>query len=141
MKIANVVLDTNIIVAALRSNAGASHKVMKLLGSDKLSINISVALFLEYEAVLQRQVDANAINSDVVEPVLSYIAKIAHKQKIHYLWRPQLADVDDDMVLELAVAASVDAIITFNKKDFAGTEQFNIEILTPSELLKQIGEL
>ena len=57
-----------------------------------------------------------------------------------YLWRPTLRDSNDDLVLELAVAADCDAIVTFNQRDFAGVEQFGLRVVTPGEFLKEIGE-
>jgi len=73
---------------------------------------------------------------------LDDICLISHHQKIYFLWRPFLKDSNDDMVLEVAANAKAKAIITFNPKDFKGVkEKFNIEILTPKEFLKNIGEL
>jgi len=57
------------------------------------------------------------------------------------VWRPALRDPNDEMLLELAVTAGCDAIITFNKRDFRGCEQFGLRLLTPLELLQEIGVL
>jgi predicted nucleic acid-binding protein len=58
---------------------------------------------------------------------------------IYYLWRPHLSDPRDDMVLELAVSAKCDFIVTFNQSDFSGADVFGVRILTPKELLQKIG--
>jgi len=66
---------------------------------------------------------------------------VGQRFKIYYLWRPFLSDPKDDMVLELAVTSNADSIVTCNKADFKGADQFGLELITPKELLKQIGEL
>jgi len=71
--------------------------------------------------------------------VLDYLCEVAEAHEIFFLWRPFLRDPDDDMVLEIAVKAGCHTIVTFNKRDFVGIEQFTLEALTPGEFLKQIG--
>lgn len=136
-----VVLDTNVVVSALRSRRGASHRVLRLIAFDALEISVSVPLFLEYQAAASRLPDGPALSREDVEAVLRYIAANASRQQVFFLWRPVSRDPDDDMVLELAVAAQAEAIVTFNKRDFRGAEQFGIRLLTPSELLAELGEL
>lgn len=96
-------------------------------------------LALEYEAVLRRESELIGLTNDEVTAVVRYFCKVAKKCPISYLWRPFLRDADDEMVLEVAVAASADAIITFNTRDFAGCEKFGVDILTPAQFLRQIG--
>jgi predicted nucleic acid-binding protein len=67
------------------------------------------------------------------------LCSVAHLQEIHFLWRPALRDARDDHVLELAVEAGCRTIVTHNIKDFAGTEDFGVEAVTPGELLRRIG--
>ena len=67
--------------------------------------------------------------------------KIGLHQEIFFLWRPFLPDPTDDHVLEVAVAAGCDAIVTYNKRDFKGIEKFGLRILDPRELLSEIGVL
>ncbi|MFN9732813.1 MAG: PIN domain-containing protein [Microcystis sp.] len=61
--------------------------------------------------------------------------------EIFFLWRPFLRDPKDDMVLELAVKAGCQSIITYNTRDFAGVEQFGLCLLEPSGFLRLIGKL
>ncbi len=97
-----VVIDTNVIVSALRSRDGASFLLVSLLGeSDKFEINISVALVLEYEDATKRLLGEVPITERAIDDILDYICEIAHEQKIYFLWRPFLRDPNDDMVLEL----------------------------------------
>ena len=76
-----------------------------------------------------------------LDDILNYVISVSNRRLIHYLWRPFLKDPKDDMVLELAVAAGGDAIVTYNKRDFSGVEQFNLQVLTAQEFLAQIGAL
>ena len=76
-----------------------------------------------------------------VEILLDYICEIANHQKTFYLWRPILRDPNDDLVVEVAVAGNCDTIVTFNRRDFDGTQRFGIRIMTPREFLDQIGEI
>jgi len=72
---------------------------------------------------------------------LNYICKAARERPIHFRWRPFLRDPEDDFVLELAVAASADYVITYNARDFVGANQFGIKVVTPREFLQAIGEI
>ena len=65
---------------------------------------------------------------------------MAHHHKIYFLWRPSLPDVNDELVLELAVSANCEYILTHNIKDFKGTEKFGIKAITPKEFLQVISE-
>lgn len=134
-----VVLDTNVLIAALRSPSGASYRVLELLGKSHFDVHISVPLVLEYESVALRHLDDLPISGGDVEIVLDYICRVGVAHDIYYAWRPFLSDPDDDMVLEVAVASRSDAIVTFNKHDFRGCERFGLRLLTPAQLLQQIG--
>ena len=135
-----IVLDTNVLVSALRSRRGASHQVLTRIGSGLFDTSISVALFLEYEDAAKRLVKRGGLSTSDIDVVLNYVASSSDHQRIFYLWRPYLRDVKDDMVLELAVAAQADAIITYNARDYKGIEHFVIRLLKPHELLEAIGE-
>lgn len=111
-----IVIDTNVVVSALRSVNGASNKLMSLIGTGRFKSCISVGLILEYEDVLNREI--HNLNKDDVKDFLNYICSASEHTKIHYLWRPTLKDPNDDMLLELAVAAQVDYIVTYNIIDF-----------------------
>ncbi len=141
MKPKQIVLDTNVLVAALRSQSGASHKLLLLIGSGKFEVNISVPLFLEYEYVLKQMLTEIKLSSEDVDDILDYIAFRSNRRTIHYLWRPVLSDPKDDMVVELAGAGNCEIIVTFNAQDFRGSEQFGLQIMRPQEFLPVIGEL
>jgi putative PIN family toxin of toxin-antitoxin system len=134
-----VVLDTSVLVAALRSRRGAAFRVLSRVGTGDFEIAVSVPLVFEYEDALLRQIADTPLSERDVHDVVDYLCSVAQQQDIFFLWRPLLRDPKDDLVAEVAVAAGCDAIITFNLRDFAGLEQFGIRVLTPAELLKEIG--
>jgi len=133
-----IVIDTNVLVAALRYRRGASFKLVSVLPSDKFAIAISVPLVFEYEDALKR-LESSAITEQDIGDFIDFLCEIGHHQEIFFLWRPFLPDPSDDHVLEVAVAAGCDTIITYNKRDFRGIEHFGIRILDPRELLSEIG--
>lgn len=136
-----IVLDSNVLVAASRSRRGASAKLLTLVGSGKFEICVSVPLVLEYEDAVMRQMEVRSPERQAWDDILDYICKVARRQEVFYLWRPLLRDPKDEMVLELAVAAGCAAIVTYNGRDFAGTEAFGVMVRTPKEFLTEIGEL
>jgi putative PIN family toxin of toxin-antitoxin system len=132
-----VVLDTSVIVAGLRSSAGASAEVLKQLGMHIFQIAASPAIFLEYEEVLKRE--EHRLPPDRVEAFLSELATVIYPVQIHFLWRPQLSDADDELVLETAINGRVRAIVTHNKRDFERVAlRFGIEVWSPAELLQNL---
>ena len=137
-----VVLDTNVFVSALRSNQGASFLLLSLVGrSTAFEINLSVPLVLEYEDVAKRQARSLSLTYEDIDDVLDYLCAVANRREIFFLWRPFLRDPADDMVLELAVEAECEAILTYNQRDFTGVEQFGVRVLTPKAFLQEIGVL
>ncbi|MFQ5794465.1 MAG: putative toxin-antitoxin system toxin component, PIN family [Candidatus Bipolaricaulia bacterium] len=134
-----VVLDTSVLVAGLRSRRGAAFALLSLVGTGRFDIALSVPLVLEYEDALLRQVEESWLKESDVGDLLDYLCSVAIRQEIFFLWRPYLRDPEDDMVLELAVAAGCEAIITYNRRDFANAESFGLRVLTPAEFLDEIG--
>lgn len=134
-----VVLDTNVLVAAARSRRGASFAIVSSIPSLQFEPCLSVGLYAEWQDALtrpenlppgQRAVDALGF--------LRYLAGQSHLQEVHFLWRPQLPDADDDMVLELAIAAGCKCIITHNVAHFRGSERFGVSAVTPRDFLHSI---
>lgn len=134
-----VVFDTNVLVAAARSRQGASFALIDLIPSPEFQPCLSVGLYAEWQEVLTRPENLPpGRTADDAIGFVRYLASQAHLQEIHFLWRPLLPDPDDDMVLELAFAASSQHIITHNVADFHGAEQLGVTVLTPGEFLKLI---
>lgn len=135
-------IDTNVFLSALRSTQGASFLLLMLVGrSDLFEVNLSVPLALEYEDVCKRPGLVPTLSILEIDGILDYVCSVARRHSIFFLWRPFLRDPKDDMVLELAVEAECDYIVTFNTKDFVGSEQFGIVTLTPQEFLRKIGAI
>jgi predicted nucleic acid-binding protein len=139
MRKLQLVIDTNILIAALRSPHGLSYQVLRLLGSAYFDIHLSVPLLLEYESVAKRYLGELAVDEKDIDSLLNYICLVAYKHEIYYAWRPFLPDPNDEMLLEIAVTAGCDGIVAFNKKDFRGCERFGLQLWTPVELLQKIG--
>jgi putative PIN family toxin of toxin-antitoxin system len=141
MDMPQIVVDTNVFVAALRSSRGASHRLLRLIDRGKFEINISVPLVLEYEDAGKRVAEEVGLGDEDIEDIVDYICKVANHHKVYYLWRPFLRDPKDDMVLELAVSGGCEVIVTYNVRDFEGVEAFGLKVMTAKEFLEQIGEL
>ena len=133
----NIVIDTNVLLSALFSNKGASYKLLSMIDSHKFTIHISNPLIYEYEEILKLKSNMVFKNIDAIK---DYICYVGEKNKIFYLWRPKLKDIDDDFLLELAVKSN-SIIITLNGKDFKKATEFNIKVMTPKEFLQHIGEI
>ena len=132
-----VVIDTNVLVAAARSNQGASHRLLSLIGPEApFQITLSVPLALEYEMALKRRTD---LDDEAAEAIVDYLCQVADRREIYFLWRPFLKDPSDEMVLEVAVGGGVQCIVTHNLADFEGVqEQFGIRVITPGAFLMEL---
>lgn len=135
------VLDTSVIVAALRSRTGASNRLIELVASGRVRPLVSTALLLEYEEVLLRPENrlVTKMSEDDVEEFLAAFASAAEGVDVNFRWRPQLKDPKDELVLEAAVNGQAEALVTFNMRDFrdvAGT--FGLRLLLPRDLLKEL---
>jgi len=133
-----VVLDTNVLVSAIRSRNGASFQVLSRVGAGVFDVAVSVPLVFEYEDALLRHADASGLTSSDIQDLVDYVCSVAVRQEVFFLWRPLLKDPKDDMVAELAVAAGCDAVVTHNVRDFVGIERFGIACLTPAAFLSNI---
>jgi putative PIN family toxin of toxin-antitoxin system len=141
MRAWQIVLDTSVWIAALRSRRGASHRLLSLLGSGRFEIILSVPLLIEYEDVAKRLIGEIGLTESDIDDTLDYLCSVARHQNVHYLWRPFSPNPNDDMLIELAVAAQCDYIVTHNLRHFRGVERFGLEAVTPGEFLERIGEL
>lgn len=134
-----IVLDSNVIVAALRSSLGASHRLLRRIDRGEFTPCLSVPLVLEYEDAAKRLIGATALSAEDIDAVLDYLCRVSIHQQVFYLWRPLLRDPKDDMVLELAVNAGCSYLVTFNQRDFHEAGQFGIRVATPRQFLHDLG--
>jgi len=132
-----IVIDTNIFISALKNDTGAAFYLLSLLGKSDFETNISVPLIMEYESVANRFLSSTNLTCKDLNHILDFICTESNHHKINYLWRPFLKDPKDDLVLELAVKANCQYIITFNMKDFIGCHKFGIKAVTPYEYLTE----
>lgn len=127
-------LDTNVLVAALRSQEGASAEIVRAAHEGRLTAIANVALFVEYEAVLTRaeHLAAGGVTRDGVIEALDALARRIEPAEPHFSWRPQLGDPNDEMVLEAAVNGGAEVIVTFEVGTFReAAARFGVEVLTP----------
>ena len=136
-----LVLDTDVIVSAMRSPTGASAELLRRVRQKKISMGVSVALALEYEAVCLRTEHVQAaglVQTDALIFVAAVVA-LAVPIAVHYRWRPQLRDPSDEMVLEAAVNSKADALLTFNMRHFQpAARSFGLQVQRPGEFLRSL---
>ncbi len=134
-------MDTSVLIAAIRSPTGASMALLDAALKGRIEILVSVALVLEYEAVMCRaeHLRVSELSLAEVESLLDSICRIATEVMIQWYWRPQLDDPDDEMVLEIAINGKAEAIVTFNRADFArAAKRFGLLVLSPREALERM---
>jgi putative PIN family toxin of toxin-antitoxin system len=135
------VLDTSVIVAALRSRTGASNALLEQVANGRLRPLVSTALFLEYEDVLKRPDTrlATGMSEQDVDGFLAALAGGSEAVDVSFRWRPQLTDPKDELVLEAAVNGEADALVTHNLRDFEpATRLFGVRVLLPRAVLKEL---
>jgi putative PIN family toxin of toxin-antitoxin system len=135
------VLDTNVIIAAMRSPTGASAALLMAARRSELTMLGNIALTLEYEATCQLAGHrlAGGLSLNEVGVFVDAVLAMVEPVETYFLWRPQLRDPADEFVLEAAVNGRAAAIVTFNRRDFgAAPARFGIDLLTPAEALRRI---
>ena len=134
-------LDTAVVVAALRSPKGASAAILRAARRGQVRLFASVPQALEYEAVASQGEHrlASGLSESNLELFLTTVVAMAEPAETHFLWRPQLPDPGDEMVLEVAINGHADALVTFNVRDFGDVPgRFGVEVLLPREVMRRI---
>src|SRR5438105_6042934 len=124
MKRPRVVIDTNVVVAALRSKRGASYRLLFAIEKGSIESCLSVPLFLEYQHACKRLGKESPLDETDIDDVLDFLCRQADHVRVFYLWRPFLPDPNDDMLLDLAVAGGCDYIVSHNVRHLSGVEEF-----------------
>ena len=133
-------LDTNVIVASLKSARGASRRILEQIGTGRFELALSTPVLLEYEELFHRMLPPLGVDPSSVIGILDVWASHSVLQDIHFLWRPFLPDREDDLMLELAFNARCSHIVTFNLKDFRGIAELGIEAVTPGQFLQLLEQ-
>lgn len=141
MKRYRVILDTNVILAAMRSQTGASHRLLLLIGHPRWQSVVTPAVMYEYEAVARRPGNVPGLSSQEITNVLDLLYHQSHRQMVWFSWRPLSSDPGDEAILEAAIAGGCDFVVSFNERHLRAAREFGIEVLKPAELLKLIGEI
>jgi len=129
------------MVAAIRSDTGASRRLILAGLERRVTLLVSVPLVIEYQAVMTRPVHLAALGLSArdVSALLDAVVAVAEKVRVAYLWRPAANDPDDEMVLEAAVNGRADAIVTFNARDFGlAASPFGIAVRAPGEMVRRL---
>jgi putative PIN family toxin of toxin-antitoxin system len=138
-----LLLDTDVVVAAMRSPSGASAAILRAARQGETTLLASVALAMEYEAVCSEAEHrlASGLSDWEVDVFVTAVIALAEPVDMHFLWRPQLRDPGDEMVLEAAINGHADALVTFNVRDFGSVpSRFGVELLLPREAIWRIRQ-
>ena len=136
-----LVLDTDVLVASLRSDRGASRQLLLGALDRRFEVLVSVPLIIEYEAVMTRpdHLDASGLTSRQVNEVLDALVQVSTPVHLRFLWRPRLKDPADEMVLETAVNGAADWLVTFNLRHLAeAAREFGIRVVMPRDAWREI---
>ncbi|ARN81658.1 putative toxin-antitoxin system toxin component, PIN family [Methylocystis bryophila] len=136
-----LVLDTSVVVAGLRSPAGASAELLRRARRSQFQLLASVPLVIEYEAICGREEHrlAAGLSKNDMQEFLNAIVDLVEPVEIWFLWRAGLKDPDDEFVVEAAVNGRAEAIVTFNVRDFGPVKTwFGIDVMTPGDLLARL---
>lgn len=135
------VLDTNVLVSALRSNRGASFVVLAALRAGRFLAVVSNPLCLEHLDVLSRPDVVPSFDPPRAQAWLEGYLALCECRTVSYLWRPYLRDSDDARVLEAALAGQAEYLVTHNLDDFAGAPAVGVRPVTPAEFLRILRNL
>lgn len=136
MRPLRVVIDTNVLVAGLKSSRGASFSLLRRLGGPHFIPLLSPPLCMEYEDVLARPGMIPGFTGVDAGDFVDYMVSVSEECRVYFLWRPWLPDPKDDLVLEVALAGGASHIVTHNTRDFTGADKLSIAVVTPDQFLK-----
>jgi len=134
-----LVLDTSVVVAAVRSDTGASHRLLQGVFQARFDLVISASLFLEYESVLKREEHLKCATLTVrdIDRLIEQISDVAYKIELGYYRRPTVIDAGDEHVLNLAWRARAHALVTHNLRHFQpGAATLGVHCCLPADAVR-----
>jgi putative PIN family toxin of toxin-antitoxin system len=131
-----IVLDTNVLVSGLRSNAGSSYLLLSLLEQSPWKLCLSATMVFEYEEQLRNDQKVSGLDDDSITEFLDILCAQAEHVRLFYRWRPLLVDPDDDILVETALNGQCNIIITYNVRHFRSVGDLGITVCTPKEFLQ-----
>jgi putative PIN family toxin of toxin-antitoxin system len=137
-----LVLDTHVLVAAIRSDQGASRRLLVAVLGRRCELLVSASLLIEYESVLKRPEHRAASGASIedIDRLLDGLARVAEPVEVSYFWRPYLADPGYELVLEAAVNGGADMIATFDLRHLAVATRFGIVVAQPGVIVRRLSE-
>lgn len=130
-----IVLDTNVVICALRSVRGASNALLNRLDDPRIETHVSNALLFEYEELLRREQATLGLAEADLAALLDGFCAGGVRHFVHFTWRPLANDPDDDFLADLAIAARADFVVTHNLRDLSPLREFGISVVTPGQFL------
>jgi predicted nucleic acid-binding protein len=130
------VLDTNVLVAALRSRRGASFEVVRLLREGRWTLVLSNTVLGEYHEILHREAVAFGLSQLETDLYLDTLCALAEQRALTSEWQPVAIDPDDEPLVQLAREARIVYLVTHNVRHLAGARQFGVNVLRPAEFLE-----
>jgi putative PIN family toxin of toxin-antitoxin system len=136
-----IVIDTSVLLQALKSKNGASHYILRLILEQKVTLALSLQVFKEYEDVLKRPeiIKIIGLKSSDIDKVLVFLSYISKPFTTYYLFRPNLKDEKDNIFVELSLVSNSNYLITNNVRDFTHNTDLkfdDLNIITPVDFVK-----
>jgi len=129
-------MDTNVLVAGLRSRTGASYELLRLLRERKWTLVLSNTVLGEYHEILRRESSALKLAHADADAYLDVLCALAEQCALTSPWQPVATDPDDEPIVQLAREAKVSYLVTHNVRDVQGAAQFGVQVVRPSEFLE-----
>jgi len=131
-------MDTNVLMAGLRSKSGASHELLRLLSLRRWTLVLSNTLLTEYQEILHREQSFLPYNHKEIERLLDGFCLRAEKRRLHWRWWPVLPDPDAEALIHLAAEGRVEYLVTHNVRHFSPAGRFGVSVLTPAQFLQEL---
>jgi putative PIN family toxin of toxin-antitoxin system len=132
------VMDTNVLVAGLRSRRGAAHEILRLLARQQWTLVLSNNLLTEYQEVLHREQRTLPYTHEELERLLDGLCLRGEQKRLRSRWWPVLSDPDDEMMVHLAVEGRVEYVVTHNVRHLQPAGKFGVSVVTPAEFLREL---